>query len=100
MTGPRRCLRVSIVPAIAPANFRLLGAGLISAIGLPCRVTRSGFFVLLTSSSKDKHFALNFEMVISFTVAFLVSFYSARHLLCIRARLSVLPKAARKYRPC
>ena len=42
-----------------------------SAIGLPRRVTRNGFFVLSTSSNNDKHFALNSEIAISWTERFL-----------------------------
>src|SRR6266853_1122718 len=40
-------------------------AGTTSASALPRRVTRSGVFVLFTSSSNDKHFALNLEIAIS-----------------------------------
>src|SRR5579859_1199200 len=68
ITGSMMSPRISKVPAIAPINFRPLrlgDGGPTCAIGFPCRVIRIGFLVLLTSSSNDKHFALNSDIGIS-----------------------------------
>ena len=51
-----------------------------SAIGFPNRVTRIGFFVLRTWSSKARHFALNSEMATSRINPFIVSFFYHSHI--------------------
>jgi hypothetical protein len=68
MTGEMISPTISILPDIEPIQLLSSAsgdAGTTSAIALPRRVTRSGVFVLLTSSSNDKHFALNLEIAIS-----------------------------------
>src|SRR2546423_10295817 len=58
---------IFIFPTIVPNSRRFLAGdgGTTSATGLPRRVMRRGFLVLLTSSSKERHLALNSEMAIS-----------------------------------
>lgn len=58
------------VPRILPSERRPGSPGLtgvISAIGLPKRVTRTGFPVRRTDSSTARQVALNFEIAISST---------------------------------
>src|SRR5689334_20176301 len=62
MTGDTMSAVISREPAIEPSQSGSCGpfsAGRTSAMGVPRRVTRSGFFVLFTSSSKERHLALN-----------------------------------------
>jgi hypothetical protein len=59
---------ISMLPDMEPIQLLSSAsgdAGMTSAIALPRRVTRSGVFVLLTSSSNDRHFALNLDIAIS-----------------------------------
>jgi hypothetical protein len=49
---------------LAAAGFAETGPT--SAIGFPKRVMTSGFFVFCTSSSRERHLALNSEMATSF----------------------------------
>src|SRR5205809_6933001 len=66
--GPTISLsKISKLSAVAPRNlrpFRAGDGGTTSATGLPWRVIKIGFLVLLTSSSRAKHLALNSEMPI------------------------------------
>src|SRR5271170_3898650 len=58
---------MSMLPDMEPIQLLSAAsgeAGMTSAIALPRRVTRRGIFVLLTSSSNDRHFALNSEIPI------------------------------------
>src|ERR1700692_805329 len=68
ITGETISPTMSIVPDMEPIQPRSSvsgDAGMTSASGFPRRVTRSGVFVLLTSSSKDRQLALNSEIAIS-----------------------------------
>jgi len=68
MTGETMSPTISIEPRNEPSQFAPRtegGGGTTSATGLPKRVTRIGFLVLRTCSSKARHCALNFEMAIS-----------------------------------
>src|SRR6266699_5274390 len=68
MTGESTSPVISILPDIEPIQFLSStseDAGITSAMAWPRRVTRSGVFVLLTSSSNDRHFALNSEIATS-----------------------------------
>src|SRR6267378_7565852 len=68
MTGDTTSPVISMLSDIEPNQSRssMFGdAGITSAIGLPRLVTRSGIFVLSTSSSSARHFALNSEIAIS-----------------------------------
>src|SRR5437763_670585 len=67
MTGSIMSPSIFIFPAIVPNLRRFLAGdgGTTSATGLPRRVMRRGFLVLLTSSSKERHLALNSEIEIS-----------------------------------
>src|SRR5690349_806818 len=70
ITGDTISPRISIEFRIDPKRAARSidgAAGMTSATGLPCRVMRSGFFVLRTCSSKARHLALNSEMGISST---------------------------------
>src|SRR5205085_11575316 len=67
MTGSIMSPTTFAVPAIHPRRRRFVAGdgGTTSATGLPRRVMRRGFFVLLTSSSRERHLALNSEIAIS-----------------------------------
>src|SRR5580704_3360130 len=68
MTGEIMSPVISIRSAIEPIQFlssESIAGGITSAMSLPRRVTRRGVLVLLTSSSNDKHSALNLEIAIS-----------------------------------
>src|SRR5437764_14092647 len=66
MTGSMMSPTTFAVPAIHPSRRFVAGdGGTTSATGLPRRVMRRGFFVLLTSSSRERHLALNSEIAIS-----------------------------------
>jgi hypothetical protein len=68
MTGETISPTISILPDMEPIQLLSSApgdAGMTSASALPRRVTRSGVFVLLTSSSNDRHFALNLEIAIT-----------------------------------
>src|SRR5882672_12014419 len=68
MTGETISPTISILPDMEPIQLLSSAseeAGMTSASALPRRVTRSGVFVLLTSSSKDRHLALNLEIATS-----------------------------------
>ena len=59
---------ISALPRSAPKRRDLAvddGGGIISAIGSPKRVTRIGFPVFRTCSSRARQVALNFEIAIS-----------------------------------
>src|SRR5580704_1887602 len=68
MTGEIMSPVISIRSAMEPIqsfSSESIDGGITSAMSLPRRVTRRGVFVLFTSSSNDKHFALNSEIAIS-----------------------------------
>src|SRR5580700_3028713 len=68
ITGETTSPTISTLPDREPIQLLsspALEAGTTSAIAFPRRVTRSGVFVLFTSSSSDRHLALNLEMAIS-----------------------------------
>src|SRR5215469_16203393 len=73
MTGDTMSPTISMVSFMDPIQLFCTASGdggTISATGLPKRVTRMGFFVWRTCSSRATHLALNSEMAISFIVSF------------------------------
>ncbi len=78
ITGETISPTISILPDMEPIQLLSSASedvGMTSAIALPRRVTRSGVLVLLTSSSNDRHLALNLEIAISrigFSFLFLI----------------------------
>src|SRR5580704_2765837 len=69
MTGDTMSPTMSMVFFMEPIQFFCPASGdggTISATGLPKRVTRRGFFVWRTSSSRARHLALNSEIATSF----------------------------------
>jgi hypothetical protein len=76
ITGETISPTISMLPAIEPIQLlssASQAAGMTSASGWPRRVTRIGVLVLLTSSSNDRHLALNLEIAIS-CIGFLILF--------------------------
>jgi len=85
-TGPTISPTISVHSRMPPRTrfFGAGSAGTTSAIGLPCRVIRTGLRVLRTDSSTDKHVALNLVTAISC----MIRFHHARPAgsICGRAR--------------